>query len=502
VNSPNPAVQVPREKFERLRLAKFILGRSFWMMVGLLTIEAAATATTTYLIIKAGRDVANDDFLTADLILIFAAQSAAYIVGAISWIYAERAGFGAFGKYMQRFARDNRHQTKLLHQRDTREEVEPFLTGETFHIFFQLTYELEADLKLALHLAFNMFVIGTEVDASFPVAYGLAFVILIAMQILLRKPVARAFLENQRMTNRMTAQGYTAWDNVFAGNRYNLRLWLAGFKQRLRDALRAQVWAIMTREGLSSASGIIGLGIIFVAIVMVAVRNTGDMDVLIVLAAILPRQIEMTKDLYSLASGWNDMVAVWARFGGVVDSMRPNADVSYDARIKYDWLILREGDEVHHVSSLEDALKLVYSKPNGRINVRGRNGAGKSTVLAALKSEIKNKAYYWPTTDRLAFKFAEGVDPEGVEEEEVDPELLEEAGESAPPPKPRKVGFSSGERQLKSLQEITRFTDASVYLFDEWDANLDTNNRALADDLVAKLAQRARVIEISHRDRA
>ena len=233
------------------------------------------------------------------------------------------------------------------------------------------------------------------------------------MQIMLRKPVARAFLENQRQTNRMTAQGYTAWDNVFAGNRYNLRLWLAGFKQRLRDALRAQIWAIMTREGLSSASGIIGLGIIFVAIVMVAVRNTGDMEVLVVLAATLPRQIEMTKDMYSLASGWNDMVAVWARLGGVVDSMRPDADPDYDARIKYDWLILREGDETHHVSSLEDALKLVYSKPNGRINVRGRNGAGKSTVLAALKSEIKNRAYYWPTTDRLAFKFAEGIDPEG-----------------------------------------------------------------------------------------
>ena len=72
--------------------------------------------------------------------------------------------------------------------------------------------------------------------------------------------MARAFLENQRMTNRMTAQGYTAWDNVFAGNRYNLRLWLAGFKVRLRDALRAQIWAIMTREGLSTVSGIIGLG--------------------------------------------------------------------------------------------------------------------------------------------------------------------------------------------------------------------------------------------------
>ena len=41
------------------------------------------------------------------------------------------------------------------------------------------------------------------------------------------------------------------------GNRYNLRLWFAGFKVRLRDALRAQIKAIMTREGVNTVSGII-----------------------------------------------------------------------------------------------------------------------------------------------------------------------------------------------------------------------------------------------------
>ena len=493
-------VRIPRKKFERLALAKFVLGKSFYIMVGLLVIEALLTAATTYLIIKAGRDVANDDFLTGDLLWILAAQSAAYIIGAISWIFAERAGFGGFGKYMQRFARDNRHETRLLHEKGTREIVEPFLTGETFHIYFQLVYELEADLKLAFHLLFNTAVLGSEIDGSFPIAYGIAFSVLILLQILVRKPVARAFLENQRQTNRMTAQGYTAWDNVFAGNRYNLRLWLAGFKVRLRDALRAQIWAIMTREGLSSASGIIGLAIIFAAIVVVAMRNAGDTEVLIVLAATLPRQIEMTKDMYSLAAGWNDMVAIWARMGGVVASMRPDFDPQYDARMKYDRIMLRENDQVTNALSLEDALKKVFASPNGRINVRGGNGSGKSTLLAALKAEIKNRAYYWPTTDRLAFKFAEGVDPEGVDEGEIDAELLEELGEAAAPP-PKKIGFSSGERQLRSLQEIVRYTDASVYLFDEWDANLDTENRAAADALVAKLAERARVIEISHRDR-
>ena len=45
------------------------------------------------------------------------------------------------------------------------------------------------------------------------------------------------------------------------------------------------------------------------------------------------------------------------------------------------------------------------------------------------------------------------------------------------------------------------YTDATIYLLDEWDANLDSTNRAAADALVEELAQRARVVEISHRDR-
>jgi ABC-type transport system involved in cytochrome bd biosynthesis fused ATPase/permease subunit len=65
----------------------------------------------------------------------------------------------------------------------------------------------------------------------------------------------------------------------------------------------------------------------------------------------------------------------------------------------------------------------------------------------------------------------------------------------------KKLGYSSGELQLKSLEEIVNATDAQVYLLDEWDANLDAANKAKADALVDTLASRARVVEISHRDR-
>src|ERR1700722_5276749 len=66
----------------------------------------------------------------------------------------------------------------------------------------------------------------------------------------------------------------------------------------------------------------------------------------------------------------------------------------------------------------------------------------------------------------------------------------------------KKLGFSTGERQLKSLEEIVDSTDARVYLLDEWDANLDAANKAKADALIDALAARARVVEISHRDHA
>ena len=479
------------QPFGPIALARLMFCAPFVVMLVLMLIEASLSAATTYLVIAAGRDVAKGTFLLADLMWILAAQSAAYVVGAVSWIFAERAGFLAYARYMLRFARDNRHKTKLLGDKEARERVEPFLTGETFYVYFHLLYEVEGDLRILLALILNVIVLGTQIDGALPVAYVAVFVVLFVMQWTMRKRVAGAYRENQRMTNRMTAQGYTAWDNVFAGNRYNLRLWLGGFKSKLRDGLDAQIRAIMTKEGLSAASGIVGLAIVFAAMAFIAVRSSGDMEILIALAATLPRQIDMTNDIHTFTAGWNELLASWARMAGVADNMHPTPDPNYDARMKLHRLVLLEGGNASSVTSLDDAMSLIFKAPTGRINVRGPNGAGKSTLLTSLKASIKTRAYYWPTADRLAFAFAQGRD-----EVEID-----EDGDPIEPSDGKKIGYSSGERQLRALQEIVRYTDAPIYLLDEWDANLDPNNRAAADVLVEQLARRARVVEISHRDR-
>ena len=130
-------------------------------------------------------------FITIDLIWILSAQSASYVVGVISWVFAERAGYRGFGKFMLRFARENRDKVKLLNDKPSREQVEPFLTGETFQCFFNVMYELEFALKLFLGLVFNSIVLGAEIDASLPIAYVGAFGALLLMQWLLQEETDR-----------------------------------------------------------------------------------------------------------------------------------------------------------------------------------------------------------------------------------------------------------------------------------------------------------------------
>jgi ABC-type bacteriocin/lantibiotic exporter with double-glycine peptidase domain len=481
-------------------------------MIGLIFFEAILGACVTYLVIQIGKSIATDSFTAWHLVWLVLAQAGSYFLHTISWIFGEQAGFRAFAFYLAQFTRDNRYKTELLNAKDQREVVEPFLTNETFHLFFELMYELEGALQLFFGLILSALVLGSEIDGSLPIAYAIVFVIVMMLQFAVRRPVMRAYLNNQKMTNRMTAQTYTAWDNIFSGNLYNFKIWQQRFKVRLIDALKAQVHAILLREGISSVSGMLGLIIVFSVMAWVVAKDANNMTLLLAMATTLPKQIDMTHEVHSLAIGWNDLLALWTRAKGVVDHMDPKLSndegepVTINERIKLDRLQLRQNQTKIECTSIEDALAIVLMQPTGRINVRGQNGSGKSSLLVSLRAQLKSQAYYWPTADRLAFNFSASRDNAKIEEEaddENDPEAqaeIEATTNASADAKSKRNGYSSGEQQLASLREIVSKTNAKVYLLDEWDANLDPNNRAQARALIDQLATRARVVEISHRD--
>lgn len=488
--------------FQRSDFLRFLLGPAFVAMVGLVMLQELFGAGTTWLVIRVARDITEAHVTASDFVWIVVTQTLSYLAGAASWIYAERTGFAAFGKYLLHFARANRFRTALLGDASAREATEPFLTNETFRVCFDLMYDLQFYLRLFFNIVFNATVLGMAIDAGLPLAYLAAFALLVILQWVFRKPLAAAYLVNQRMTNRMMARTYNAWDNVFSGNRYNFRLWHRDLRNRLAEALTAQVKAILAREGWSALSGIIALIIVLAATAWVAVHDAGDIALLIALAATLPRQIEMTLDMHQLTAGMTDLLAIWTRIKGICEHMQPVAEERPEQRIDFGRLLLKVGNREHHCGSLADALQIVLAEPLGLVSVRGGNGAGKSTLLVALKACFGGRAYYWPAHDRLSFRF-NTLNPTAVVAE-IDPDSEAEEPEdiNAEELNQEKTGYSSGERQLQVLREVAGETDRPIYLLDEWDANLDAANRLLAQQWVEELASRARVVEISHRDKS
>src|SRR5258708_19357740 len=239
----------PRPPITRLQFVQYLLCRPLYIMITLMVTEALLAALTTWLMIRAGRAVTNNTFMVSDLIWIFVAQSASYLAGALSWYFAERAGFRAFGRYMLQFARDNRSYTRLLSDKQAREEVEPFLTNTTFINIFNFMYEMEDQLKLLLGLIFNSIVLGVEIDAGLPAAYAATFAILMAIQLSVRRGIAPIYPETQPHTNRTLPHTSTAWHILFSGNRYNWRLWLGGFQSKMRGWFPAPGEALMERGG-------------------------------------------------------------------------------------------------------------------------------------------------------------------------------------------------------------------------------------------------------------
>jgi ABC-type multidrug transport system fused ATPase/permease subunit len=484
-----------QQSFTRWQFVKLLGGLPFATMVGLVFVEAVLSASVTWLIIQAGRDIVNDVFDTRLFLWILLAQAGSYTLHAISWIFGERAGFHAFARYLILFARDNRHKATLLTAKDVRENVEPFLTNETFHLLFETMYELEGTLQLGFGLLLNVLVIGHEIDSGFNLAYLFIACVVLGLQYFARKPVANAYLNNQRQTNRMTAVTYTAWDNIFSGNRRNFHLWHVRFRERLENALRAQIKAILVRETLSSISGVVGLIIIFLTMAWVVHKDGSQTALLVALAATLPKQISLTHDVHAFAIGWNDLLALWTRVGGVVEHMHPQLPSDIAQRIDFERVQLRQGNTQISCSDINDALNIVKMQPTGRIQIRAGNGAGKSTLLAALKEQLKGQAYYWPTSDRLAFGFSQKVPDDEPDDDDIEDGSAAQVREKLS----GQEGYSSGERQIASLAEIVQTTSEPIYLLDEWDANLDETHRTRANHWVEQLAARARVVEISHR---
>lgn len=261
------------------------------------------------------------------------------------------------------------------------------------------------------------------------------------------------------------------WDNVVLGNTLNRER----FETRLADAAQSYAETNLARELRSSH---IDIGVqalaaaVFVGFVVHETRR-------------------LHSDPAAIRASWAQLLPLSARTIATLGQVQQVLQAAQETHrllglLARDMCAMSQPADLDPKDHINSALQVIAASgkhmpwqqfigappKRGLWYVEGRNGVGKSMVMVALKQALGRRAILMPALHDLMFDVG---------------------------------AASTGQRTQRALKQLE--TDLSHYpmvttvLFDETDANLDTNNRAFLSDLQKKLAQRYLIVAVSHHPR-
>lgn len=255
------------------------------------------------------------------------------------------------------------------------------------------------------------------------------------------------------------------WPNVVLANPLSRTTW----KARLAQAHGAHLAAVARESRIrflsAAALAIAAMSPVVIAAGFLAYAHADDASYLAALLVTMPRVFF----ILSLLGHMMALVFEWSQVAGRFEVVRSLLiPASPRARIDLSRIEVRVDGERERIETVDRLVELCLAGPR-RITIRGGNGAGKTTLLLSLKERLGTSAVYVPPDCAIDLPS-------------------------------QSAGGSSGERKRAEIEAVLADHDPCIVLLDEWDANLDAQNREMTcAALAAAIVRGFTVVEITHR---
>jgi ABC-type transport system involved in cytochrome bd biosynthesis fused ATPase/permease subunit len=442
-----------------------------------MAIQQAIEASSTFWLVLLAQRVTTGQSFYIYLIIYLTSLLLPYIPNCLALILKTSWKQDAQKTFIHAFVDSNRNNINEWGNKGIKEEKLSILTSEgpnTLNLFIDYAWDLYV---YVLSVLFNIVALAIVVEPFFLVSYGFSLVCVFTVMSLNRR--AQRQLTQKALIARvdLSQSLLAAWDNVLLGNGYNFKLWYERTMQRLKRCLQRNVDLERFDQILAICVSLITSlpSLFIVAYFMLKYQN--DVPKLTSFVVILPLLFMILSYTYQTLS----LIFRWAMhrsklmtiYQSIAETHHHNA--LHDRRIKWPKIMAtystRADDYISRtvtqpILSPEDLL--LQTSKAGRLTLRGENGCGKSTALMLVKKSLKERAFFLPTHNQLSF--------------------VAETNK-----------YSTGESLRKRLQEILEKVDTDVLLLDEWDANLDEENKDQLSGLIDQLSIKKCVIEVRHR---
>lgn len=445
-----------------------------------MTLQQCIEASSTFwLVLLAERVTAGANFFPY-LLIYLTSLLLPYIPNCVGLILKTSWKQEAQRSFVNTFVDSNKDNIVEWSNKGLKEEKLSVLTSEgpsALQLFIDYIWDL---LTYVLSVLFNILALSIVVEPLFAISYGISVsAVIIVMKV---KRRAQRLLTQKALLARvdLTQSLLAAWDNVLLGNEYNYNLWNEKTTQRLKRCLQRNIDLERFDQILAISVALLTAIPSLAVVVYSMMQHMHDVTRLTTYVVILPLLfmiLSYTYQTLSLAFRWNMHKSKLTTIYRVIQPTT-EAPTAMEKKIKWPKIMATYTTQApdDHISRtittpkpLDSHFDIVeHAAKSGRLTLRGENGCGKSTALMLVKNALSKRAFFLPTHTQLSF--------------------ISETNK-----------YSTGESLRNRLLEILESVEADVLLLDEWDANLDSENKETLSHLIDELSRKKCVIEVRHR---
>jgi len=440
---------------------RYINTKTLLQLMALTTTQQLIVALGTFALAKAGFAIQMYSVFLAWIGIGFAIHILSPFFGLILRPLEVCLTFQAYRQFLDEKLISKSATPSIWPQKSRKEIYLTSIGSETDSYLAALIYVALDVFSFLLSLVLGVCVLGFIIDKTLIPAFVASGVLSFFAYRILERQVKEASFADQEGRTEVASFLLQSWENIFFKNKSVIDRYSREFHKRMDHSQKNSVRATKWSESLVVILSTLSAMPVVLTLLWIAQKNQFSPSLLTALLATIPRQLGMLSTFRSIFQS----VASFISFESKFQTLLKNSDLqeeTLEVRVRAREISLQGASGFE----MNELMNSIQKQNQGRLQVRGPNGIGKSTFLLHLNDRLE-ASFYLPSNPHF---------------------FLDEDTENK----------STGQKIMQHIRFI-KTTPAKYVLLDEWDANLDDANRVQVNELLEELSKDRVIVEVRHR---
>jgi hypothetical protein len=435
-----------------------------WIALSLVLVHQCIVAGSTIFLTRVIESFQAGENYSTYVYLYLLSMAIPYLPGCMSFVFLQKWINEVHFAFVEKLTGQMSGKIEKYRDAKLKARAEAVLARNSFPVVKDYISFVHDLASFSLNSVLSMLVIGFLLPSRLLWGYASSLLLCFFIVIGLRKIISAASEEYENRYIAYSSILDRSWENITLGNQHNEKIWRQRKSMSGHSFYAASYRLQILKQGGNLLLAAASLGPTIFLIASIVHDGTAAAGVIAAVMVSLTRIFLIINSLSALVYKFLDWSSMKARLNVLFDT---GSSVAADGALGAG-VVGSIAINGKLVTSVAQAAEMVSQAGSGRFTITGSNGSGKSTALLALKNIFRDESFIFPAHHG---------------------DLMWRSDDTA---------LSTGQKTGAFLREIFELEGVKYLLLDEWDANLDGENRRAIDGILDELGRSKTIVEVRH----